>query len=145
MAVLWIVVADRRRARVFLRTLTGDRLDEVATFEHPESGQKHHDVVTDRPGRFEGGRADAHQSGDPQTDFKHETAARFAQEIVEFLDKSRQQSKFEELALVAAPAFLGALRGKLSSSLSQMVTLEIDKDYTHAKADEVLAHLPDPL
>ncbi len=35
MAVLWIVVADRRRARVFLRTLTADRLDEVATFEHP--------------------------------------------------------------------------------------------------------------
>lgn len=144
MSVLWILVADRSRARILLRTLTGDRLEEVASFEHPESTQKYRDVVTDQPGRFQGG-GDAHQSGDPQTDFKHETAARFAQEIVGFLEKARQQSKFEELALIAAPAFLGVLRGKLTDSLSRQVTFEVSKDYTHMKADDVFAHLSEHL
>lgn len=139
----WILVADRSRARVFSQRLPGEPLEEVKDFVHPESSLKKHDVVTDRQGRFSE-RGGARQAGDPETDFKHETAEKFAGELVDFLEHGRQTNQFGQLTLIAAPLFLGVLRQKLTSPLSQLTTLEIDKDYTHLKPAEILKRLPEP-
>ena len=47
--------------------------------------------------------------------------------------------------LIAAPMFLGVLRSKLTSPLVKMVTLEINKDYTKLKTEEIRKHLPNDL
>ena len=82
-----------------------------------------------------------HHDGQPKTDFKHQTAERFAEEIVTKLEDGRVKNQFGKLGLVCPPLFLGVLRNKLSSPLAQLVTLELDKDYTHIKLKDISAAL----
>jgi protein required for attachment to host cells len=56
---------------------------------------------------------------------------------VGYLEKAHQQGKFGELCIVAAPEFLGEIRGVMNKSLHGTVKLEIDKDYSHADAREL--------
>ncbi|QDV18738.1 hypothetical protein Pan153_33990 [Gimesia panareensis] len=164
----WILVADRAQARIFVPEEAGaeplrqyvdfvgragylepdveepQHLTEESDFIHPESHLSRGDVESDRPGQFES-TGSAQHSGAPKQDFKHETAEHFAKELVDYLEKARQEKKFEQLALVAAPLFLGVLRKELTPSLSQMVTFELDKDYTKLKPEEIREHLPEEL
>lgn len=164
----WILVADRAQARIFVPEATGaeplrqhvdfvgragylepdveepGRLTEQSDFTHPESHLSRGDVESDRPGQFES-TGSAQHTGEPGQDYKHQTAEHFAKELVDYLEKARQENQFDQLALVAAPLFLGELRKALTPSLSQMVTLELDKDYTKLKPDEIRKHLPETL
>ncbi|QDT91564.1 host attachment protein [Gimesia algae] len=164
----WILVADRAQARILVPEEAGAEslrqhvdfsgragylapdveepktLTEQGDFIHPESHLSRQAVETDRPGRFDTTRSAQH-SGDPEQDFKHQTAEHFAKELVGYLEKARQENQLDQLVLVAAPLFLGTLRKTLTSSLSQMVTLELDKDYTKLKPDEIRKHLPEEL
>src|SRR4029079_12627018 len=63
---------------------------------------------------------------------------RFTVELRDFLDHARSERRFERLWLIAAPAFLGHLRSALQKPLRQRVDLEIDKDWTTDKADDIL-------
>lgn len=164
----WILVADRARARILVPEEAGaeslrqhvdfvgragylepdveeqESLQEQSDFTHPESQLSRQDVESDRPGQFEG-TGSAQHAGEPGQDFKHQTAEHFAKELVDYLEKARQENQFDQLALVAAPLFLGTLRKELTPSLSQMVTLELDKDYTKLKPEEIREHLPKEL
>lgn len=138
----WILVADRARARILARHDTGqDDLEEVTELDHQQSHQRKSDVVTDQQGRFQE-RGTGQHAGEPETDFKHETAQRFAGEIVEILEKGRLENRFEQLILVSPPLFLGVLRDKLPSPLARMVSHEIDKDLTQLKTSELATRIP---
>ncbi len=139
--VIWVVVADRSRARI----LSADwpepsEWTEAADMLHAEGALKESEVKTDGPGTF-GEAAGGHHGGQPQTDFKHQTAERFADEILAKLEEGRVKNQFGKLGLVCPPLFLGVVRNKLSSQLGQMVTLELGKDYTHVKFKDICAHL----
>lgn len=139
--VLWTVVADRSRARVLSAPWPqGDSWEEVAELQHTDGALAPHETYTDGPGTF-ADVAGGHHAGQEQTDFRHQTAERFAGEVVDVLEKGRANNEFGKLALVAPPLFLGVLRKKLPSPLSAMVIFELDKDYTQAKLDEVGGHL----
>jgi protein required for attachment to host cells len=143
MATTWILVADRAQARILVSEEAGALIGQAA-FTHSESHLSPQDVETDRPGRFDKTGTAPH-SGDSERDFKHQTAESFAKELVDCLEKARQENQFDQLVLVAAPLFLGVLRKTLTPSLSQMVTLELDKDYTKLKSEEIRKHLPEEL
>ena len=139
--VIWVVVADRSRSRILSSSWPNPgEWDEVADLIHAEGSLKASDINTDGPGTFSeaGG---GHHGGQPRTDFKHQTAERFAEEIVRYLDDGRLHNKFGKLALVCPPLFLGVLRKNLTGPLANLVTLELDKDYTHATNKEIASHL----
>ena len=52
----------------------------------------------------------------------------FAKHLSAYLEKEGALRKFDRLALIAPPSFLGILRKNLSKSLSQKITQEIPKD-----------------
>ena len=58
--------------------------------------------------------------------------------------KAKQEGRFDRLALVAEPQFLGALRNQLDPQLKSLVSYEIDKDYAHSNGqqlrDQIRAH-----
>ncbi len=139
----WIVVVDRSRAR-FLAAESPEtnELEEVSDVVHPESQLNRQDVTSDVAGRFEV-PAGGHHAGEPATDFKHETAEQFAQEIVSYLDKARLENAFDQLGLVAAPLFLGVLRKKMPDPLAHMVAWDADRDYTKLSTKEIRQHLPE--
>jgi len=59
----------------------------------------------------------------------------FARELSEVLRSSMRETRFEELILVASPAFLGTLRQTLSTELTRRVVLSIPKDYTSIRLE----------
>lgn len=168
MTTTWILVADRAHARVLVPEEAGaeslrqhvefagragylapdvqepEPLKEQSDFIHPESQLSQQDTETDRPGRFKE-KGSALHSGDAEKDFKHQTAEHFARELVDYLEKARQKNQFDRLILIAAPLFLGVLRTTLTAPLRQLVAMELDKDYTKLKPEEIRKHLPEQL
>ncbi|MFQ5733275.1 MAG: host attachment protein [Planctomycetaceae bacterium] len=139
--VLWAVVADRSQARVLSAPWPrADSWEEVAELVCADGALAPHEAYTDGPGTF-ADVAGGHHAGEDQTDFRHQTAGRFAGEIVDVLEKGRANGEFGRLLLVAPPLFLGVLRKKLPAPLSNMVILELDKDYSQAKPEEIRRRL----
>lgn len=145
MASLWILCANGARATIYSVDSDSASPVEVASLEHPEVRSKEMDLVTDRPGRafdsFGAGRhAMAYGVGPKATE-----EIRFAREVVDRLEQGRVGHAFDRLVVVAAPTFLGHLRDSMSAPLAAVVSLEIDKDYTALRPDELRSRLPERL
>lgn len=136
----WVVVADRGRARFFTRAAESAPLEEIDALTCPEGASHPHDLVTDKRGYFKG-HSGSMQTGDPQTDFKHRAAERFAQSVVQRLEAGRQHQQFGEVVLVASPMFLGELRSHLKEPLAKLVARQISKDYSSLSAVEIANRL----
>ena len=144
--VIWVVVADRARSRILSSSWPNPNgWEEVADLVHAEGALKESEVKTDGPGMFRESSGGQQHSGEPRTDHKHQTAERFAEEIVQYLEDGRVHNKFGKLGLVCAPLFLGVLRKNLPSPLANLVTMELDKDYTHTPIKELSKHLKDAI
>lgn len=141
MSIVWVLVADRGRAKVF------HMLPEVqpsflllAEFEHPESRQPAQAFESDSPGRIQL-RGASRSAVEPHTDLAHLTARKFARELAEYLDSACRENRFEKLVIVAPPLFLGTLRRLLSPPLKQRIAFEVDKDLTACNEPELQKHL----
>lgn len=115
----WILVADGSRARLF--QAPGDnkpwKLDKKLEREHSREKTDRAEVHEDRG--------------------EHD----FARLLAAQLETKRQGGGFERLVIVAAPRFLGQLRGELSSSLAALVIRSQDADYTSMSDAELVAHI----
>ncbi|QYF94679.1 host attachment protein [Massilia sp. PAMC28688] len=140
----WIVSADRGRARIFLESDRNKPLQEIEDMVSPSARTRTSDEYTDRIGTFAGGKS-IHKTGGhlpssqyepPTTPDEHETEV-FAKEVCGYLLKGKQEGRFDKLALVAAPGFLGSLRNELDAQLKPLVSYEINKDYTHSNGQQL--------
>lgn len=59
-------------------------------------------------------------------------AGGFGAELAVYLEEARAEGRYDELVLVAAPAFLGVLRGQLSGVARSALVGEIGKDLVGA-------------
>ena len=142
MADIWILTANGSQATIFEAQSPTSPLVEVATLENPEARAKQMDLASDRPGRtFDSVGGQRHAKAAP-TEPKTQAQIRFAKAVAARLEQGRVDNAFGRLVLVAAPAFLGLLRPNFGAPLAARVSLEVDKDYTALKADELRARLP---
>jgi protein required for attachment to host cells len=136
----WLLAANRSRARLFEVPRDGEEPVEIADFAHPQGRMHRRDLVTDGPGRFYGkGERDQGHSAGTEDDWPAHETQKFAEQIRDYLDHARTQDRFSELWIVAAPAFLGVLREKLTKGVERDVTLDIDKDWTTDSPRDILA------
>jgi protein required for attachment to host cells len=113
----WVVVADAGRTRIF-------RTDaELTTFEPVH-------VATAEAHAGSGGHGDRR---DPHDKGEHAAAKAVAQE----LHRAHDQRRFRDLVLVAAPSFLGMIRGELPAQTARAVTASLHHDYTGRRPDEI--------
>ena len=75
-----------------------------------------------------------------QTPEQHEMEL-FARSVAGFLLKGHQEGRFQKLILIVSPQFLGVLRKQIDPGLAPLVSLEINKDYTHCKGEELREHI----
>ena len=101
---------------------------------------KQSDCVSDHQGRVIGSGG-APTAFEPKTDWEHKNAAAFANQVADYLEAGRNNHQFGQVVLIAAPAFLGALRPALSALLTAMVDMEVSKDYTDCSLEEIANHL----
>ncbi|NOR51518.1 MAG: host attachment protein, partial [Gammaproteobacteria bacterium] len=109
---------------------------------HPEAQQHEQKLTSDLPGRQAGGSTGSHHSVGGKTDPKEYEAIEFARDLSRQLEAAHNSQKFRQLIVVAAPAFLGHLRKEMSSNISKVVTLELDKDIVEQDATSIREHLP---
>jgi protein required for attachment to host cells len=131
MGTTWILSANSSRARLFEVEPHSDTPREVADFVNPAARAHERDLRSDASGRYygKGERQQGHAADPGESQNEHETE-RFAESLREYLERARGEQRFNQLWVVAAPAFLGHLRRNFGKPLAQTVELEVDKDFT---------------
>lgn len=140
MATTWIIAADESRARVLQVAGREQRLIEIEDMINPEGRQQDRELQTDAEPRFSG-RPGGGPASDRETQGAVEHSARvFAREVGRYLDKARNEHRFDELVLVAPPKFLGTLRKELGKEVEKMVAEELPKDLSWFSARDLEAY-----
>jgi len=147
----WIISADAGRARVFAETDANSPLQEIDDLVDPAARERISDQLTDRLSPLAAGNS-SHATGgslpssnyEPQQTQEERNAQTFARDICALLLKAKNENRFDRLALVAEPSFLGELRNQLDPQLKSLVSYEINKDYVHSNSqqlrDQIRAH-----
>jgi len=145
MGKAFVLVADSAYARIFTADSPMGPLSELAALTHPESRLHERDLVSDAPGRTFDSMGDGRHGMEVAVRPKQQEAIEFAGEVARRLEEGLQRQEFAHLVLVAAPEFLGLLRGKLDASVRDRVTLEIAKNLVKHSPEEIRRTLPERL
>jgi protein required for attachment to host cells len=138
MARVWVVVANSSKARLFADA-PARQLRLFKEFKHNRSRLPAAALVTDRPGHYQ---APSNERGAyAETDPHKAEMERFAQELAELLARGRVSHLYQNLILVASPAFLGTLNRALDARVRALVSETIAKDYTTFNMRELAAQL----
>lgn len=143
----WIVTANAGVARIFSQTGNGN-LEGIHDMGNEDAQLVASDIESDQIGQRAASKS-KHSVGAPtqpsgyqphQSPEEHRTEL-FAREIINYLLRGHDDQKFQKLILISSPEFLGQLRKLLDARLAALVTLEINKDYTHIKIAELRKHI----
>lgn len=140
MAKTWILVANASQARIYFRNGSKQDLTLIKELVHPESRMKNAELVTDRAGYMQG-TGNGHGSKQSQTEPKQNEAIHFAQELAHELNQGRCSQQFDQIILVAPPAFLGLMNEKIDGQTEKLITERLGKDYTQVTEKELVGHL----
>lgn len=138
----WILVADSTRARIFTAESPSSPLEEIEDFSHTEGRLHDREMTSDLPGKIKSVGGGGHAFEQPTDPKKHE-ADTFAHRVSQYLEEAHNADRFEQLLIVAAPAFLGLLRNNLPEQIKKLVRFELDKDITLMSAADIRQHLPE--
>jgi len=145
-----IVVANQAEAVFYDTGGPQAPLRLVGRLQNPAGRLLDREFKSDRPGRVfdrapsgtgRRGAVAHHSTGGERTPRRQATGA-FARRIAVNLSAARRVKQFDGLVLIAAPAFLGALRKTLAKSLRAVVAAEIAKDLIGHPRETVRAHIP---
>lgn len=136
-----IVAADRTLAVFYDADSLRASPRESARLANPAGSKQERELVTDRPGR-RGGYGMGRHGVEEGAKARNEAAARFARRISRRLDVARRAGEFDDLIIVAGPAFLGMLREMLSWPTRTRVVHEVAKDLVHATVADLRRHIP---
>ena len=103
------------------------------------------ELSSDGPGMS--GSKSGQRSGHPMRPERsaHEQSADvFARDIAALLTRSANDRAYEQLVLVAPPAFLGKLRAELDGPVAQLVKGSLNRELTTETPNAILGHLPNP-
>ena len=146
MSKLWVLVSNSARARIFECERPVDALEQVAEFSHAGSRQHPRDLVADKSGRVHDSHGEGRHSMEPDHTVRENEADSFAREIDKFLCAAQRQGRYENLAVVAAPRFLGRLRDRYMTWLpAATLFAEVSKDLTAQSPEKIRAELEPPL
>ncbi|MGH8496218.1 MAG: host attachment protein [Gammaproteobacteria bacterium] len=138
----WIVVAHNEAASIYSVERPTGPLEQIATFEHPESALRNRDLKTDRPGRAVESAGAGRHAMSSEVDPVTEEALKFARQLADELRAGRVAKRYDTLYLVAAPAFLGLLREALDDDTRARVLFELDKNVAREDAPAIRRRLP---
>lgn len=141
MKLTWILVADSTRARIFTADTPASPLDEIEDFSHTEGRLHDREMTSDLPGRIKSVGGGGHAFEQPTDPKKHETDI-FAHRVAQYLEDAHNANRFEQLLIVASPAFLGLLRNQLPEQIKKLIHFELDKELTRLSAADIRQHLP---
>jgi len=141
MEMIWVLVADKSKAKLYkMKGRVGElTLDQEWT--HPASRQHEQELTSDLPGRAFDSVGDGRHAMSQEVDPKDHEAELFAHELITEMEKGATSGRFSRFYMIAAPEFLGLLRKKMGASLQDMVVDEVAKNLTAMDATEIREYL----
>ncbi|WUR13129.1 host attachment protein [[Empedobacter] haloabium] len=148
MQTTWIVTANNGRARIYAQKDQNSALLEVEDMVNPTQRGRVSDIDTDQLGQLAASKsiksvgAATQPSGyEPnQTPLEHQ-AELFVRSLADYLLQGYTQNRYQNLILAAGPETLGQLRKLLDKQVTNAITQELNKDYTHVSPHDLLAQL----
>ena len=137
----WIVVADGARGRVFSADTRDKKIDSALPYEFVGSRQPTRERVTDRAGQTLERHGPGGHAKSKAQDAKERDQDNLAREIADAMRSARTDRRFDNLVLVAPPAFLGRLRTALDAPTAKLVTATHAKDLSHLPAHDLRQRL----
>jgi protein required for attachment to host cells len=127
----WILIADGARARVLRNAaldveVEGKQKDIVFEIERKQLRE----IMSDRPGRSFAPAGARRSSMEYRSEPEKDQEARFADMLLEQLDRRLRSRQFDRLAIIAEPRMLGVLRQRISPTLRRTIFAEVAKDLT---------------
>jgi len=115
-----VVVADESRADLYKRERLRGPMLRSHTFENEAARLKMDDLLADRGGRaFDSHGQGRHTMSAEKSGPKQQLAESFARQIAEHIGAEQHKGHLRGYALVAAPRFLGTLRGQLEHRVNE--------------------------
>lgn len=140
-----VVVADESRADLYQRERKRGPLQLMRSFENKAARLKTDDLITDRGGRaFDSFGQGRHTMSGEKSDPKQHLAETLARRVAEFVAAEEHEGHLRGFALVAAPRFLGTLRGQLPSRVHGEPYVTVDKNMV-GQPEADIAHLLDEI
>lgn len=125
----WVIVADESAATVYSRKSRRGPLTELFALTNEVGRKKTGDLISDRGGRsFDSHGQGRHTMAKEKTGPKKHAAIAFAKKIANRINKAIHDGTCDEIALIAAPRFLGILRDALSKAGNVDAAVTIDKE-----------------
>lgn len=141
MEIIWVLVADKSRAKLFSGKSRVSELALEQSWEHEASRTHEHELTSDLPGRaFDSVGSGRHAMEQPVDPRDHEVEV-FAHMLMNEMERGRTENRFTRLYLMAAPEFLGLLRKQCSAALQKTVAGEVDKNLTQESEEAVRSFL----
>ena len=145
MAEVWILVADRARARLFSLDKGAPRMIEIEDFVNPGARTPGHEREHAPPPRVHDRFGEGRHAIEAHTSPREKVALQFAAMLGSRLEHAHAQQHYRDLVLIAPPRFLGALNAALSARLGDTVVLRVSKNLTRNPANEIREALPQRL
>lgn len=145
MSQMWIVVANSSLARILAAPTPAGPLVELECLSHTAGRMLDRQLASDRAGSLMGSGGHVHGAMNAETTPKQEEAIRFAEQIAARLRKGHAAHEFDQLAIVAAPRFLGLLRERIGPVVTRSLTETVDKDLAMLSPAEIRVRLPERL
>jgi protein required for attachment to host cells len=140
----YLVVANRSEAKILLEKDGANDLESVTTLVNDDGRASDGDLVTDRPGAVSGASGSVPGvDAMSRKDASDTEADRFAGTVADCLDKRRTTDKLYHVDIIAAPSFLGRLRGKMNKQLTDLVRHAINKDVVNEDQQQWVGYLKD--
>lgn len=141
MEMIWVLVADKSKAKLYKMKGRVGELTLDHEWSHPASRQHEQELTSDLPGRAFDSVGDGRHAMSQEVDPKDHEAEVFAQELITEMEKGATSGRFSRFYLIASPQFLGLLRKKMGSSLKELVVDEVAKNLTAMDASEIREYL----
>jgi protein required for attachment to host cells len=142
--MLWLVVADGRRARVWTQARRGDHLEARADLAMHLGPEDAYDPQ-DRPPRTHESVGGARHAMDGGHSLHEREEHNFLRRLADRINDGAKHERFEHLVISAPPRALGALRSLLSDAASALLRADLDKDVVDEDAAALHARLIDLL
>jgi len=141
MEMIWVLVADKSKAKLYKMKGRVGELTLDHEWVHPASRQHEQELTSDLPGRAFDSVGDGRHAMSQEVDPKDHEAELFAQELITEMEKAATSGLFSRFYMIASPQFLGLLRKKMGASLRDLVVDEVAKNLTAMDASEVREYL----
>jgi protein required for attachment to host cells len=138
--VQWIVITDHVEARIWARR-GGEAPQLVESLQHPAGHLREQDIVSDEPGRMTARGRGHTQTMQQRGSARHNEQLHFAAAVGDHLSRALEQGLYDELALVAAPRWLGELRDQLDRRVRDRVVAEVHHSLMHDRVEDVAARI----